>query len=100
MWGVPGISSEQCLIFNKIERIPVFLEFPLWLSSLRTKYSVCEDEGLIPGLSQWIKDLVLLWLCCRPAAAALIQHLAWEHPYATVVNLKEKKKKTERISVF
>ena len=27
-------------------------------------------------------DLMLLWLWCRPAAAALIQPLAWELPYA------------------
>ena len=49
-----------------------------------------EVSGLIPGLAQWVKDLVLpravcggvghrhgsapalLWLWCRPAAAALI----------------------------
>ena len=29
-----------------------------------------EDSGLILGLTQWVKDLVLLWLWCRPAAAA------------------------------
>ena len=27
-------------------------------------------------------DLVLLWLCCQPAAAALIRPPAWELPYA------------------
>ena len=27
-------------------------------------------------------DLALLWLCCKPAAAALIQPLTWELPYA------------------
>ena len=26
-----------------------------------------EVAGLIPGLAQWIKDLVLLWLWCRLA---------------------------------
>ena len=35
-------------------------------------------------------DPVLLWLCCRPAAVALIGHLAWEPPYATGVALKSK----------
>ena len=29
------------------------MEFPLWLN-------VCEDLGSIPGLTQWVKDLVLL----------------------------------------
>ena len=35
-------------------------EFPLWLSRLRTQHSVHEDEGLIPGLTQWVKDRALL----------------------------------------
>ena len=39
-------------------------EFLLWLSGLRTQRS--EDVGWIPGLAQWIKDLVLQWLWCRP----------------------------------
>ena len=38
-------------------------------------------------------DLALLWLWCKPAAAAPIQPLAWELPYATGVALKKKKKK-------
>ena len=33
------------------------MEFLLWLSGLR--HSVCEDAGLIPGLTQWVKDPVL-----------------------------------------
>ena len=37
-------------------------------------------------------DPMLLWLWCRPAAATLIQPLAWEIPYATGAVLKEKKK--------
>ena len=48
--------------------------------------------GLIPGLAQWIKDLVLLWLRRRPAAAALNGPLAWEPPYAMGVALKKGQK--------
>ena len=36
------------------------MEFPLWLSRLRTPHSAHEDVGLIFGLTQWVKDLALL----------------------------------------
>ena len=45
-------------------------------------------------------DPVLLWLWCRLAAAALIQPLAWEPPYAMGAALKKikliKKRKRKR----
>ena len=47
---------------------------------LGTPQSLREDMGSIPGLTQWMKDTVLLWLRCRMAAAALTQPLAWEFP--------------------
>ena len=62
--------------------------------------------GSIPGPTQWVKDPAidvncgvgcrcssdpaLLWLWHRPAAAAPIQILAWERPYAADVSLKKK----------
>ena len=36
-------------------------------------------------------DLALLWLWCRPSAAAPIGPLAWEPPYAVGAALKQNK---------
>ena len=54
---------------------------------------------MIPGLDHWVKDPALLWLWCRPAAAALSQPLAWERPYALVVALKTKTKQNKTINI-
>ena len=69
----------------------------------------CEDEGSIPGLVQWVKDLELpqaathsidhrwvLDLVClwhRLAAAAPVGPLAWELPCAADMAIKRGKKK-------
>ena len=39
-------------------------------------------------------DPTLLWLWCRLAAAAPVQPLAWELPYATGAALKSRKNPT------
>ena len=52
--------------------------------------------GSIPSLAQWVKDLVLLWFWCRPAATAPIQPLALEPSYATGVASKKKKAKKKK----
>ena len=54
--------------------------------------SIPEDVRSIPDLAQWVKDLALLWLWCRPAATALILPLSWEPPYAAGAALKSQKK--------
>ena len=52
-----------------------------------------EDAGSMPGPTQWVKDLALLWLWRRPEAVALIGPLAWEPPYAMGAALKRQKKR-------
>ena len=39
----------------------------------------------------WVKDLALLWLSSKPAAAAPIGPLNWELPYATGMSVKRNK---------
>ena len=61
--------SSKVLVWPHITTLIYFstywfpLEFPLWLSGLRTQHSVREDVGSIPGLTQWVKDRAFP-LCC------------------------------------
>ena len=95
-------------------------EFPLWLSRLRTqlvsRMMWVQSLALLSGLRKrhccelWGRsccrecgvghrcgsDPILLWLWCRPAAAAPVRPPAWELPYATSTSLKSKKKKKKK----
>ena len=66
-----------------------------WLTNLPR---IHKDSGLIPGLTQWIKDWRCCELWCRPATVALIQPLAlaWGLPYAVGTTLKKAKKKKKK----
>ena len=58
-----------------------------WVANLT---SIHEDMSSIPGLTQWVEDLALLWLWCRLAAIAPMRPLAWELSCVAGVALKKK----------
>ena len=73
------LAWERTLIKNGLAGVPAATQ------RVKNPTSIHEDVGSIPGLTQRFKDLALLWLGCRPAAAAPIWSLAWGLPYATGV---------------
>ena len=62
------------------------LGFDPWPCSVGWGYGIAVSCGVGCRCSS---DPELLWLWCRPAAAAPIGPLAWEPPYATGVALKK-----------
>ena len=73
-----------------------------------------ELAGLIPGLTQWIKDpvavswdvgrrrssdLALLWLWRRPTATSLIRPLTWEPPTCRRCGSKKTKRQKKKKEV-
>ena len=53
--GVPALPAIGACDKKKLKQA-----FLLWLSGLRTQCFLCEDVGLIPGFTRWVKDPVLL----------------------------------------
>ena len=91
------------------------LEFPSWLSRLRTQHGVREDVDLIPSLSEWVKEPMLLWAvvqvtdgawicCCYGCGVGLATAAPIWPPaqdlYAMGVTIKFKKKKKKVTSLF
>ena len=73
---------------------PGFPAVVQWLKNPISAAQVAvEAQVPSPAWPSGLKDLALLHLRCRLAAAALIRPLARERPYATGVAIKRKKKR-------
>ena len=81
-WDISVLSIQFCY------ELKTALGVPFVAQRLMSPSRIHKDVGLIPGLAQWVKDLALLWLWCRPVATAPIGALAWELPYAIGTALK------------
>ena len=86
-------------------KIP-FGEFPLWLRGLRTWHFLCEDVGLIPGLIQRVKDLVLqdraqIRCCCGYGLGWQLQ--LWFDPWPGnfhMLHVRPLKKKKSHLGII
>jgi len=67
----------------------------VWVQSLASLSGLSISIAMSCGVGHSLgSDPVLVGLWCRLAATAPIQHLGWEHPYASCVTLKRQKTKT------
>ena len=56
-----GMHTNQPLLGNRVfPNLKTHEEFQLWFGRFRTQHILHEDVALVPGLTRWIKDLVLL----------------------------------------
>ena len=62
----PGPINMPTCLNNQKKGVLVMAQ---WLTNPIRNHEVA---GSIPGLAPWVRDLVLLWLWCRPPAAAPI----------------------------
>ena len=85
-------------MFRNVRKNTDRVGVPLVAQWLRNPTRNHEVVGFIPGLAQWVKDPVLLWLWCRLAATALIRPLAWESPHdvAAAHEMAKRQKKEYR----
>ena len=83
--GVPAVAQR---VRNPTKH-PWGSGFEPWPHSVGYGSSVAKSCGVGHRYSS---SLVLLWLCCRPAAAAAIRPLVLELPYASGVAAKRKRK--------
>ena len=75
MQDIETAWRNQALFHPRFASLPVIrtiLGAPNAAQQIKNPTRIHEDASLTPGLTQWVKDLALLWLRCRPAAAALI----------------------------
>ena len=101
LWRVfdswPGkFSCQEC--------DPDKLGGPVVTQQVKNPTRIHEDVGSIPGLTQWAKNLALLWLWPRwealiqlPSLGTSICHRCSSKIKTTIKNQKKKKNKTVRL---